>query len=1058
MRGDRPVLAMFWLVLAILLTGVAPSNYVNFESSQVHPINLTPSGGRLLAVNTPDAHLEVFVVALDGGLTLEASIPVGLEPVSVVARTDSEAWVVNRLSDTVSIVDLDLQVTVKTLAVGDEPADVAFAGGKAFVAVGGEDAVKVFNLASLGSPPAKVDLFSKSPRALAVSPNGAKVYAVPLHSGNETTAINENVVSGHGSSLMAGKLSQLGLSDIVCDGAPNPYPPLPAGIARNPALTDPSDGIPKVGLILRWNRTTARWEDDAGQDWTRCAWLRLPDHDLFAIDVATLQTTTVDHLGTSLFDVSINPASGKIYVPNTEALNATRFEHPLGVRGHVVDNRLAIVDPSAGNAVTVVDLNGHIDRGSNPATNLVERQASISQPGMMVWKSDGSAGYLTAIGSRKVFRVSASCTLPACIFGPARATPDSVVVGEGPTGVALHEGTGTLYVLDRFTNSIALVDAASMTKSGEIELHDPSSATIRSGRRFLYDAIDTSGHGDAACSSCHISGDRDGLAWDLGNPEGALATYGTPGDNVRFVTVVSGTLQDCTPGTSNCASHAGFDPQKGPMTTQTLRGMIEPLHWRGDRGTLLDFNQAFVGLMGRQDIGPIGGKPAGLSAEDMATLRQFALGIQFPPNPYRKTDDTLPNVPVVVPDHPVTGNPTTGASVFATLPNGDLLPARCVTCHASSTGTAGGKLGGFEPGNPPSDLAALAQGQAVLSAHNDLKIPHLRNLYEKIGPIQGPHSGAPPERKTGFGYRHDGSISDLATFLSLNVFGLNAQQIRDVSAFLLYFPTGTRPAVGKNPTVPAGAPPTGTPAEEDLLTTLLAFGDAADANRHCELTASMTSEDRTRSYRFTGGAWQSDVAAEPPVTTAALRSAATGPVTFLCATIGSGSRLGGDRDQDQTLDGNDCDATDAAAWSVPTEVSNVRLAGAGADVTWNDQAPQTGPEVTYDIVGGSLGALRASGLASASCVVTGVAIPAYPGAIPNPPPGEGFYVLVRAKNTCGSGGFGAGREGLDGLACLGGMTLVPRVSTRRPPAAAPSIPLRRPPRPPGALPPGGPSR
>ena len=36
-----------------------------------------------------------------------ASVPVGLEPVAVAARTDSEVWVVNHLSDSVSIVDVD---------------------------------------------------------------------------------------------------------------------------------------------------------------------------------------------------------------------------------------------------------------------------------------------------------------------------------------------------------------------------------------------------------------------------------------------------------------------------------------------------------------------------------------------------------------------------------------------------------------------------------------------------------------------------------------------------------------------------------------------------------------------------------------------------------------------------------------------------------------------------------------------------------------------------------------------------------------------------------------
>src|SRR5262245_28335336 len=85
------------LAAGILLLGLAfpvPSGaqYINFESSQVHPIALTPSGGRLLAVNTPGALLEVFTVLPGGDLAPLAQIPVGLEPVAVVARTESEAW------------------------------------------------------------------------------------------------------------------------------------------------------------------------------------------------------------------------------------------------------------------------------------------------------------------------------------------------------------------------------------------------------------------------------------------------------------------------------------------------------------------------------------------------------------------------------------------------------------------------------------------------------------------------------------------------------------------------------------------------------------------------------------------------------------------------------------------------------------------------------------------------------------------------------------------------------------------------------------------------------
>jgi len=44
---------------------------------------------------------------------------------------------------------------------------------------------------------------------------------------------------------------------------------------------------------------------------------------------------------------------------------------------------------------------------------------------------------------------------------------------------------------------------------------------------------------------------------------------------------------------------------KGPMTTQTLRGLngLDPFHWRGDRTNFTHFNVAFPGLMGSSSFG-----------------------------------------------------------------------------------------------------------------------------------------------------------------------------------------------------------------------------------------------------------------------------------------------------------------------------------------------------------------------------------------------------------------------------------------------------------------------
>src|SRR5262245_29973367 len=93
------------LCLATAFCASAQS-YVHFEARHVHPIGLSPDGTKLFVLNSPDARLSVFDVsnAANPAPVLIAEIPVGLEPVSLRARTNDEVWVVNELSDSVSIV------------------------------------------------------------------------------------------------------------------------------------------------------------------------------------------------------------------------------------------------------------------------------------------------------------------------------------------------------------------------------------------------------------------------------------------------------------------------------------------------------------------------------------------------------------------------------------------------------------------------------------------------------------------------------------------------------------------------------------------------------------------------------------------------------------------------------------------------------------------------------------------------------------------------------------------------------------------------------------------
>jgi hypothetical protein len=85
--------AVTWLLRMAASTAASAAPFTLFESGQVRPLALSPSGRLLYAVNTPDNRLEVFQIK-PSGLAPPMSIPVGLEPVAVAARSDEEVWVV----------------------------------------------------------------------------------------------------------------------------------------------------------------------------------------------------------------------------------------------------------------------------------------------------------------------------------------------------------------------------------------------------------------------------------------------------------------------------------------------------------------------------------------------------------------------------------------------------------------------------------------------------------------------------------------------------------------------------------------------------------------------------------------------------------------------------------------------------------------------------------------------------------------------------------------------------------------------------------------------------
>jgi YVTN family beta-propeller protein len=845
--------------LAVAVAMPPDVDYENFESVPTHPLQLSAAGDTLYAVNTVEARLAIFNIASDGSLTYGGDVPVGLDPVSAAVRPGtSEVWVANHLSDSVSVVDAAGRKIIDTLAVGDEPTDVVFASGRAFVSLAGnQDCVKVYD-ASTRALLATLNLFGDDPRALATNAAGTQVYVVMLESGNQTTTVFHDLVASGG-------------------GPPPPNPPRSSSLG--PA--------PEVGLIVQFNPATGKWQDEAGGNWSNSIKYNLPDDDVFVINASATPPSLsqpISHVGTILFDVAVQPGTGKLWVPNTDARNLVRFEPNL--HGHLVQTRVSVVDP-VGGSVTPIDLNPHINYNLTPGPPA-EIAGSLAHPVSGVFSSDGSTYYVAGFGSQKVG-----------VVNTATGFVDQLIdVGDGPCGLALNEGDHRLYVLNRFDDTISIVDTTSDTETDRVGLagpaaFDPSPDVIKIGRKFLYDGQIDSGHGDVACATCHVFGNFDNLAWELGDPQGAFVPF-SQAPWVHFAPL--------GPSTS------GFDPQKGPMTTQTLRGLenLEPFHWRGDRQNFQAFNVAFVSLMGLANQ---------LAASDMDAFTNFIMTEKFPPNPYRNLDDSMPNA-ITVPSQSgggatATGNPNNGFTLF-TVNNLDANVFKCNTCHLLPTGTT----------------RNLFNGSNELESQ-DFKIPQLRNMYEKVGfqvirpnlLNSDPTNIGVTNQKRGFGFIHDGSVS-LTEFLAAPVFTSTTQQERDLFAFMLAFATETAPAVGAQQTVTTANRNNSTVVS--TINTLIAQAQASK----CDLIVkgSVGGVAKGFVYDVPSGTFIPDDIIESAVTDTQLRSALQGGdvITYMGVPVGAGVRMGIDRDRDTWPDrtevklGYDPADPNSNPWQAPT--------------------------------------------------------------------------------------------------------------------------------------------
>ena len=146
---------------------------------------------------------------------------------------------------------------------------------------------------------------------------------------------------------------------------------------------------------------------------------------------------------------------------------------------------------------------------------------AISPDKSKIFVTSGGAGIVTVIDTQRLLTFAKSQQKPFAndLSASANYVVARIQVGPDPRGVLLSPDGKRLYVADRLSDTIDVIDTANNQIAQSIDLGGPQTISAnRRGERLFYNAK-FAFQGQFSCANCHLDSTFDGMNWDL-EPDG----------------------------------------------------------------------------------------------------------------------------------------------------------------------------------------------------------------------------------------------------------------------------------------------------------------------------------------------------------------------------------------------------------------------------------------------------------------------------------------------------------------------------------------------------------